>query len=174
MHHVLKFYSLNQEFILRFYMLGAKLTRIPLLGKLVRLFMEWYASQHNVWVLTRDEAKKVIDASTSIAVGRCRCREVFGNCDNPLETDIVIGVGSEAFRAARPDEYRVIGKEEAKEIIDACAEKGLIHTIVKCRGDFYAICNCCKCCCVPLRLRRDYGVRSVWGRDKKILDMFQF
>jgi len=173
-HHVLRFYSMNQGLILRLYMLGARLTRVPLFGRLVRRFMEWYAMHHNAWVLTRDEAKKVIDASTSIAVGRCRCREVFRNCHNPLETDIVIGVGSEAFMATRPDEYRAITKEEAKQIIDACAEKGLIQTIVKCRGDFYAICNCCRCCCVPLRLRRDYKIKNIWGRGKDVLDAAEF
>jgi len=61
-------------------------------------------------VLTGNEAKKVIDPSTSIALGRCRCMDIFGNCDDPLETDIVIGAGSDAFRATRIGKYRGIMK----------------------------------------------------------------
>jgi len=35
--------------------------------------------------------------------------------------------------------------------------------------EFYAICNCCRCCCVPLRLRRDYKLRNTWVRGKGVL-----
>lgn len=172
-HHTLKFYSINQELILRIYMLGAKLAKIPVAGRVVKAIMEWYArNQHSAWILTREEAKELIDRATSIAVGDCKCRKVFKNCDNPLKTDIVLGIGYDVFMEVRKGEYREISKLEAKKIIDECSERGLVHTIVKCQDNFYAICNCCSCCCVPLRLRREYGVKNVWKRDKDILNKF--
>ncbi|AEA46491.1 hypothetical protein [Archaeoglobus veneficus] len=171
MHHVLRFYSANQELVIRFYMLGAKFTRLPVVGRLVRALMNWYAvTQHAAWILTPEEAKKVIDSATSIAVGDCKCRKVFRNCDNPIRTDIVIGVGYAVFTEVRREEYEEISKEEAKKIIDECSRRGLVQSLVKCRGEVYAICNCCTCCCVPLRLRRDYGIKKVWRRDREVLN----
>ena len=173
MHHALRFYSSNQEFVIRFYMFGAKFTKLPVIGRLVRAFMKWYAlTQHSAYILTPDEAKRVIDAATNVAVGDCKCRKVFRNCDNPIRTDIVIGVGYDVFTEVRREEYKKISKEEAKRIIDECSERGFVQSLVKCRGEVYAICNCCTCCCVPLRLRRDYGIREVWKRDRNAVNEF--
>jgi NAD-dependent dihydropyrimidine dehydrogenase PreA subunit len=60
-----------------------------------------------------------------MAVGSCRCRTAHGACDHPLETDIVFRTGVEAWTRAFPDEYRSIGKEEAKEILARCGELGM-------------------------------------------------
>jgi hypothetical protein len=45
----------------------------------------------------------------------------------------------------------------------------MMHTIMHCRGLFYAICNCCSCCCVPFRLRRHYGVEYAIIRSRDIV-----
>jgi hypothetical protein len=36
MHHALRFYGAHSENVLRFYMLGAKFTRLPVIGRLVK------------------------------------------------------------------------------------------------------------------------------------------
>ena len=173
MHHALRFYSAHSEIVIRMYMFGAKFTRLPVVGRLVKVLMNWYAvTQHAAWFLTPEEAKKVIDAATSIALGDCTCRKVFKNCSNPIRTDIVIGIGYNVFTEVRTDEYEEITKEEAKKIIDDCSKRRLVQSLMKCRDDVYAICNCCPCCCVPLRLRRDYGIKNVWSKDKSVLDNF--
>ncbi len=66
-----------------------------------------------------------------------------------------------------------ITKEESRAILKQCHEKGLIHTIIKCREEFYAICNCCACCCVPLRMKRDYGIGKAVIRHKDIVAEFK-
>ena len=66
-----------------------------------------------------------------------------------------------------------VAKQEAKDILRQCHQKGLIHTIVKCRQDFYAICNCCSCCCVPLRLSKQYGIGNALSRSDDIVSMFR-
>ncbi len=102
MHHALRFYSSKQEFVVRFYMFGAKLTKIPVVGRFVKAFINWFATtQHYAYILTPDEAKMILDAVDKIAVGDCKCRKVFRNCDNPIRTDIVIGVGYDIFTERR-------------------------------------------------------------------------
>jgi ferredoxin len=104
----------------------------------------------------------------ALAVGPCRCRLAHGACDHPLETDIVIRTGVEAWRRAFPDQYRPIDKTEAKAIVAECGRLGMwpmvfVHCPVQAHGDppcydnEYVICNCCTCGCVPFILNRDLG-----------------
>jgi Pyruvate/2-oxoacid:ferredoxin oxidoreductase delta subunit len=60
-----------------------------------------------------------------LAVGPCRCRAAHRGCDHPLETDIVIRTGVETWTRAFPREYRLIDKEEARQIVSDCAELGM-------------------------------------------------
>lgn len=169
-HRAMKFYAANQLQSVRLAIWLGRLTKIPLFGKLFRRLGNWYAQKlHTAYVLTPDEAKELIDHSSSIAVGDCACRVAYKNCDAPIEVDLVFGVGYDVFREVSPEEYRKISKQEAKSIIDSSRNHGLIQTAVRCRHDFYAICNCCSCCCVPLRLRNDYGIEKVLVRDKNVV-----
>ena len=164
MHHTLKLYSRHRESVLRFYMFGARLTKIPLLGRLVRWVANtWGNNLEGAYVLTLE----------SLMLGPCSCREVFRNCDNPINVEIMLSLDGNIFVEERPDDYRKISKEEAKEILRDCHQRGLIHSIVKCRDEFYAICNCCTCCCVPLRLRNQYGIGSALGRRDDIVKVFR-
>ncbi len=171
MHHFLKFYGTNQELVIKFYIWGAKFSRLPFIGSIFKKSMDWYAeTQHKALILTKEETKNLIGAATSIAVGECKCRKVFGNCDAPIRADIVFGVGYDVFGQVSEGEYSEISKEEAMDIIDECSRMGLIQCVLKCRDEVYAICNCCPCCCVPLRLSREYGIKGVWVRDKNLVD----
>ena len=94
-----------------------------------------------------------------IAVGACRCRIGHKSCSHPLETDIVIRTGYEAWMKAFPREYRQISKEETKAIIKQTHELGMFHMIfVHCPVNLYneyVICNCCTCGCVPYIINRE-------------------
>jgi len=174
MHHTLRFYSHHRELFLRYYIWQAKWTAIPLLGGLVRSVANLYGNRlHHAYVLTTAEAEEIIDCAEKLALGPCDCRRVFRNCDSPIETEIMLGLSRNVFVQGRPGEYREIDKEKAKEVLRQCHEKGLIHTIVKCRNDFYAICNCCPCCCVPLRLKTRYGIGSALARGNDIVHLFK-
>jgi len=123
---------------------------------------------------------RLIDAQQGpIAVGPCRCRAAHGACEHPLETDIVIRTGVEAWTRAFPEEYRAIDKEEAKGIVTECSRLGMWQMVfVHCpvhehgsgpgdqagmphsgEGNEYVICNCCPCGCVPYLLNRELGQR---------------
>jgi NAD-dependent dihydropyrimidine dehydrogenase PreA subunit len=102
-----------------------------------------------------------------IWVGPCRCRLAHQGCDHPMDTDIVIRTGVDAWTRAFPRDYRLIGKEEVKRIITECHRQGMWHMVfIHCplddknrRENEYVICNCCTCGCVPYILNREMGQR---------------
>jgi len=174
MHHSLRFYSRYQELFLRYYIFQAKWTRIPLVGRLVRAVANLYGKKTEaVYVLTTDQAREIVNTSARLALGPCACRHVFGNCTNPINAEIMVFFNGNPFIEERPDDYREITPEEAGDILSRCHQQGLIHTLAKCRGDFYAICNCCTCCCVPLRLSSKYGIGNALVRSKDIVEQFR-
>lgn len=173
MHHSLRFYSRHRELFLRYYIFQAKWTRIPVMGRLVRKVANLYGGRlHGAYLLSPTEAEQVVDIAQELALGPCTCRQVFRNCDNPVEAEIMVGLERNAFVSERPEEYRRITKNEAKEMLRRCHQQGLIHTIIKCRQGFYAICNCCPCCCVPLRLSKKYGIGKALSRSENIVNEF--
>jgi len=174
MHHTLPFYSKNRESFLRYYIFQASWTKIPLIGSLVRMVANSYGKKQSAaYLLTLEEANEIVDSSEMLALGPCACRTVFKNCDNSINTEIMVGMGRSAFIDERPGDYREITREEAKEILQECHAKGLIHTIIKWHHNFYAICNCCSCCCVPLRLRKHYGIGNALVRSGDIVEQFR-
>jgi hypothetical protein len=174
MHHTLRFYGQHQHKILKLYMAMARLTNIPLLGRLVRWVANVYGlHEHHGYFLTLGEAEQIIDASKNVALGPCSCRQVFHNCDAPIMAEIVVGAGAEVFPEVRSGEFHVISKEEAKDVMRQCHQRRLIPTLERCQGHFYAICNCCTCCCVPLRLRQNYGIGNALVRNGKVVEDFQ-
>jgi hypothetical protein len=174
MHHTLKLYSSNRQIVLRLYMLFARLTRLPLLGRLVRWVANAYASNmHRAYLLTPAEALELVNIANGVALGPCDCRRVFKNCNHPVNTEILLGPTRHIMLEAMPKDAHEISRGEAEEILRANHQRGLILTIIKCRGDFYAICSCCSCCCVPLRLSKQYGIGEVVVRHKDIVKEYQ-
>lgn len=174
MHHSLRLYSRYRELFLRYYIFQARWTKIPLIGRLVRWVANIYGKKASgAYLLTPEEAEEIVDSSGGLALGPCTCRAVFRNCDNPIDTEIMVGLTRNIFIEERPQDYRRITKQEAKDILRQCHQRGLIHTISKCRHDYYAICNCCPCCCVPLRLSKKYGIGNALTRNPNIVQIFK-
>ena len=174
MHHSLRLYSGHRSGFLRFYMFWARWTRIPGVGWLVRRVANAYGrNTHRAYLLTPAEAENLLDIAEGVALGPCDCRKVFRNCDHPVDAEILLGPARHTFLEAMPHDSHEITKEAAREILRECHNRGLIHTIIRCRGDFYAICNCCTCCCVPLRLSKQYGIGNVLVRHRDIVQEFK-
>ena len=171
MHHALRFYGQHQHSFLRFYISLAKLTNIPLVGRIVRYLANMYGRcGHHGYLLTLGQAEQIIDASENVALGPCNCRQVFHNCDALIMAEVVVGAGIKVFSEVRPSDFREISKEEAKEILRRCHQKQMMHTIMRCREDFYAICTCC---CVPTRLRQNYKIEYALLKNKEVVKDFQ-
>ena len=86
-----------------------------------------------------------------IAVLDCPCREARENPCHPLDVCLIIGDPFVSFILEHlPRKSRQISSQEAIEILEAEHERGHVsHAFFKdaMLNRFYAICNCCSCCC---------------------------
>ncbi len=155
-------------------MFFARWTRLPLLGRLVERGANFYGRNlHRAYLLTPAEAAELVNIAAGVAVAPCDCRKVFKKCDHPVNAEILLGPARHIMLEAMPDDSREISREAAAEILRENQRQGLIFTIVKCRGDFYAICSCCPCCCVPLRLSKQFGIGEAVVRHKDIVKEYR-
>ena len=174
MHHSLKLYGGHRLGTIRLYMFFGAWTKIPLLGRLVRWVANMYGkNMHAAYLLMPNEAEELLDIAEGVAIAKCTCRNLYRKCDNPIDNEILLGPSRHLLLEAMPDDARETNKEKAREILRDSHQRGLILTILKCRGDFYAICSCCSCCCVPLRLSKQYGIGNGLVRHKGIVDEFR-
>jgi hypothetical protein len=174
MHHTLRLYGQHQHRLIHLYINMAGLTKIPLIGRLVRWVANTYAVHgHSGYYLTLQEAEQIVDIAKSVSLGPCSCRKEFHNCSQPVISEIVLGNGSSEVYASRVKEFRKISKEEAKVILRKGRQQRLTQSIMRCGDHFYAICSCCNCCCVPLRLRQQYGIGKALVRNLNVVQDFQ-
>ncbi|MGI2335418.1 MAG: ferredoxin-like protein [Dehalogenimonas sp.] len=139
-------------------MILAPLVRVPLLGRIVRRAANHYAArQHGAFALTAEEAEEIVSRSTWVAVGECACRRTFHKCNAPVNAEIIVGFGRDVYSAVT-EKHRRITSDEAVVLFQRCRESHLMPLMMQCRGHYYAICNCCPCCCVPHRLKTRYGI----------------
>ncbi|WP_031385375.1 P-loop NTPase family protein [Desulfonatronum thiodismutans] len=88
----------------------------------------------------------------------CPCRASSPNPCVPVGVCLIVGEPFAGFIAAHhPDKSRWITQDEAQEILKAEHDRGHVHHAFfkdVMLGRFYAICNCCSCCCGALRAHR--------------------
>lgn len=81
----------------------------------------------------------------------CPCRSTKENPCLPIDVCLVVGDPFASFiREHHPDRSRDITPDEAVEILKAEDERGHVHHAFfkdAMLERFYAICNCCECCC---------------------------
>ena len=80
-------------------------------------------------------------------------------------TDVCMIVGDLGFVLDHhPDKARAISQQEALDLLRAEHQRGHVHSAYfkdACDNRFYAICNCCPCCCGGLEAMVKYGVPMV-------------
>ena len=93
-----------------------------------------------------------------IVVLECPCRAARSNPCQPLDVCLIIGEPFASFIAEHHRRRsRWITQEEAVEILRAEQERGHVHHAFfkdAMLGRFYAICNCCSCCCGAMQAWR--------------------
>jgi len=100
----------------------------------------------------------------SIVVIDCACRSVKKNPCQPVNVCMMVGepYATFALEHAKTLNPRRLTQQEAVELLETCHKKGHVHNAYfkDALGDqFYAICNCCKCCCAGIEV--DSVVRSI-------------
>ena len=94
-----------------------------------------------------------------IVVLDCPCRASRSNPCLPLDVCLIIGEPFAGFIAEHhPKRSRWITSAEAVEILRAEDERGHVHHAFfkdAMLGRFYAICNCCACCCGAMQAHQN-------------------
>ena len=144
----------------------------PVLGNgvnFMRVMPVMSAIENNTHKASYDELSTLIDKAWAISVGPCSCRRsrrLMGEGCGHLEEDMCLYLNDNAVGFSKNGEHRLITKEEAYEILKRAEDNGLVHEVNQAPGfdDVTAICNCCGCSCVALRIaemfRSPNGVSS--------------
>lgn len=147
--------------LLRFYLLGGRLSNAPLIGRLIRLFLNQYGHiAHGGMALPLSEIDRVIDQASAIVAAECPCRALVDACDLPRGNCLKLNTAGEVLLEAGEKGHR-ISREEAKRIVAESHSRGMLLQLEWCINPFhYDICCCCACCCVARRLRFNHGAQG--------------
>ena len=104
----------------------------------------------------------VLQGPPDIAVFDCPCRATRENPCAPIQVCMIVGQPFVDFIVEHhPEKSRRVTSAEAIEILRAEHERGHIHAAYfkdAMLDRFYAICNCCKCCCGGIEAMMKHGV----------------
>ncbi len=119
----------------------------------------------NVIPYTRARAI-LLENPDHIVVLECPCRAARENPCRPLDVCLIVGEPFASFVIEHhPRRSRWITQQEAVDILQAEHERGHVqHAFFKdaMLGRYYAICNCCSCCCGAMQAQRG-GVPMLAG-----------
>jgi len=104
-------------------------------------------------VMPYEDAVRMVESATSLAVTNCTCRMLMKKCDKPLEVCLQLNKGADYN--IRRGSGRKITVMEAKEILERAERAGLVHTTENRAGVGTTLCNCCECCCITLPFMHD-------------------
>lgn len=150
----------------------------------------WVANRYHAKVLTHDLARAIItieqdiplrdleqiipydrardlilNGPPEIAVQECSCRQNAPQPCQPTQVCMIIGQPFVDFALThRPESTRRLTRVEALALLEAEHQRGHVHSAWfkdASMGRFYAICNCCKCCCGGIEAMLKYGVPMV-------------
>ncbi len=91
----------------------------------------------------------VLSGPPDVTIYECGCRLSKQDHCEPTQVCMIIGDGSFVLDH-NPRSSRRIGQQEALDLLRAEHERGHVHAAYfkdVCNNQFYAICNCCACCC---------------------------
>lgn len=107
----------------------------------------------------------VLKGPPEVAVFPCACRQRRVNPCLPIQVCMVIGQPFVDFILEHhPRTSRRLSQTETVELLEDEHRRGHLHSAWfkdVLLGRFYAICNCCKCCCGGIEAMRKHGVPMV-------------
>lgn len=111
-------------------------------------------------IIPYDRARAIILRNPDhIVVLECPCRASRPDPCLPLDVCLIVGEPFAGMvRDHHPNRSRWISQQEAVEILEATDSRGNVHHAFfkdAMLGRFYAICNCCSCCCGAMQGHRN-------------------
>ena len=154
-----------------------------------KFLRDWWADQYHSKVLTEEQAESlitieetiphqdldqiipypvareiVLSAPPKITVFECGCRHAREHHCKPTQVCMFIGEPFADFMAEHhPAKSRRISQQEALDLLRQEHQRGHVHSawFKNAMADrFYAICNCCKCCCGGIELMNTFGTKT--------------
>jgi Na+-translocating ferredoxin:NAD+ oxidoreductase subunit B len=124
-------------------------SRTPALMKVVPIGVE---VTPDTTIEPYESVAKLIEGAKSWMVNECICKKekaLMGHrCDRPIEVCLAFAPVEHVFDKVKTG--RAITREEAYRILKQSEEAGLVHMTSNTATGHIYICNCCKCCCLPL------------------------
>jgi len=109
--------------------------------------------------------KLVLNGPPAVAAFECVCRHARAQHCEPTQVCMVIGQPIVDFILEhQPKTSRLLTRDEALELLRAEHERGHLHSAWfkdAMLDRFYAICNCCKCCCGGVQAMTQWGARMM-------------
>ncbi|MGA2629944.1 MAG: hypothetical protein ABSG54_06975 [Terriglobia bacterium] len=103
----------------------------------------------------------VLQGPPDIAAYECPCRHARATHCQPTQVCMVVGQpGVDFILEHNPHSSRHLTQAEALDLLRVEHERGHLHSAWfkdAMRNRFYAICNCCKCCCGGIEAMTRYG-----------------
>ena len=147
---------------------------------------KWWSDRYHGKVVTQEQAEAIISIDQNIplrdleqiipypmardlvlkgppdvSVIQCGCRQARDNPCKPVQVCMVIGQPFVDFMLEHhPQTSRRLTQLEALELLKAEHKRGHLHSAWfkdAMLDRFYAICNCCKCCCGGIEAMIKYG-----------------
>jgi len=107
----------------------------------------------------------VLKAPPDVAVYECCCRHA--RVDHCQPTLVCMAIGKplvDFILEHNPKSSRRLTQQEALDLLRQEHEHGHLHSAWfkdACLDRFYAICNCCRCCCVGIEAMVKYGIKML-------------
>jgi ferredoxin len=147
---------------------------------------KWWTDRYHAKVLTHEQARAIIEldheihrrdleqvvpyamardlvlaAPPEIAAYECGCRHARNTPCQPTQVCMVVGQPFVDFVVEHhPRAARRLTQTEAVDLLREEFERGHLHSAWfkdAAQGRFYAICNCCKCCCAGIEAMVKYN-----------------
>jgi ferredoxin len=130
-----------------------------------------YDHCHNDVVLLLEELEEMIEAAPVIRLLPCDCKMIADKCGHSREVCLWFSPAMIAERTRGGELGRELTRDAALELARSWDREGLIHT----GGPFDwrekgpgVVCNCCDCCCFPLRAAQELGTRGKWPYSRYV------
>lgn len=107
----------------------------------------------------------VLNGPPEIAVYECPCRHASVKHCQPTQVCMIIGQPFVDFVLEHnPQNSRRLTQDEALEVLKGERERGHVHSAWfkdVAMDRFFAICNCCQCCCAGIKAMTRYGIPAL-------------
>ena len=106
--------------------------------------------------------KLLLGGPPDVVAFECPCRRARPHPCHPTQVCLIVGQPFVDFVLEHhPTESRRLTQAEALDIIEAEHRRGHVHTAWfkdACLDRFFALCNCCKCCCGGIDAMVNHGI----------------